>query len=82
LLDDLASIGLVTSCIAKKPSSPPTIPLYAKFARLTRQEERWGLYDNAASIGTQDTWERRLADKGVRLAGHRVLRRSSSQPSA
>jgi hypothetical protein len=49
-------------------------PLFAKFARLTRQEERHGLLDDAATIGTRAGWQRRLAEAGFRLAGHRLLR--------
>ena len=44
------------------------------FARLTRQEEKRGLLDNA-TIGTQEGWEALLADRGFKVAGH-VLRRS------
>ena len=34
----------------------PTHALFTKFARLTRQEERHGLLDNAATIGTRAGW--------------------------
>ena len=53
-------------------------PLREKFARLTRQEERWGLYEHPTAIGTRQAWERLLAAKGVRLTGHRVTRVASS----
>jgi DNA phosphorothioation-associated putative methyltransferase len=32
----------------------PKHPLYAKFARLTRQEEKHGLLDDTATIGTRE----------------------------
>ncbi len=58
----------------KETFVPVDYPLHAKFARLTRQEERWGLYDHPVAIGTRQAWERLLAEKGVRLTGHRVTR--------
>jgi DNA phosphorothioation-associated putative methyltransferase len=48
---------------------------YAKFARLTRQELRFGLYEDVTSIGQRDGWERLLLRKGLELRGHRVVRR-------
>jgi DNA phosphorothioation-associated putative methyltransferase len=46
-----------------------------KFARLTQQEERFGLFDGEiATIGTVDGWQERLRDRGVQLRGHRVVR--------
>jgi DNA phosphorothioation-associated putative methyltransferase len=52
----------------------PDHPLYAKFARLTRQEERHGLLDDVATIGTRAGLQARLANAGCRLAGHRLVR--------
>jgi DNA phosphorothioation-associated putative methyltransferase len=49
-------------------------PLYAKFARLTAQEEKAGLLDDAASIGTREGWQRRLRERGYALKGHRLVR--------
>ncbi len=49
-------------------------PSRVKFARLTKQEERWGLLDETRTIGTRERWEALLADKGVRLRGHRLER--------
>ena len=48
-------------------------PLSTKFARLSRSEERYGLYDDTSRIGTQDGWNAVLAEKGVALKGHRVV---------
>jgi hypothetical protein len=52
----------------------PTHPLYAKFARLTRQEEQWGLYERPEVIATREGWRTRLEALGVRLCGHRLIR--------
>ena len=49
-------------------------PGRAKFAKLTRQEERSGLFEDAAGIGHREQWEERLRDRGVRLRGHRLER--------
>ncbi len=62
----------------KEAFVPADYPLREKFARLTRQEERWGLYEHPTAIGTRQAWDRLLAEKGVRLAGHRVVRIASS----
>lgn len=45
-----------------------------KFARLTAQEERYGLYDQPSRIGTRKTWQATLEAAGVRLRGHRLVR--------
>jgi DNA phosphorothioation-associated putative methyltransferase len=50
-------------------------PLHAKFARLTQQEEKHGLLDATATIGTREGWEARLRERGFRLSGHRLFRR-------
>jgi len=52
----------------------PNYPLYQKFARLTAQQEKWGLLDDAASIGTREGWNRRLLEREVELRGHRLVR--------
>ena len=52
----------------------PDHPLYAKFARLTRSEESKGLYDDPRRIGARDGWYTVLAEKGLRLKGHRLIR--------
>jgi hypothetical protein len=49
-------------------------PLHAKFARLTQQEERQGLLDDTATIGTRQGWLTRLAERGFALKGHRMVR--------
>ena len=51
-------------------------PGFDMFKRLTEQEERFGLYDeDTRQIGNRYGWEDRLARVGVRLKGHRVVRR-------
>ena len=50
-------------------------PLFARFAQLTQQEERVGLLDETASIGTQQGWQRRLDDMGREVRGHRLYRK-------
>lgn len=48
--------------------------LYAKFARLTAQEEKQGLLDDAGKIGTREGWSARLAERGFALKGHRLVK--------
>ncbi len=52
-------------------------PLYARFARLTAQEEKRGLLDDSATIGTRDGWQARLSAAGFALRGHRLVRRQT-----
>lgn len=59
----------------KEAFVPTDHPLRPKFARLTKQEERWGLYDESAVIGTRQGWQKVLDDRGIYLSGHRVLRK-------
>ncbi len=63
----------------KETFLPQAHPLYPKFSRLTRQEERWGLYEKSTRIGTQQGWEKTLAERGVKLAGHRLIRTSPKE---
>ena len=52
-------------------------PLHEKFARLTRQEEKKGLYEKPELIGTREGWQVALAARGLRLAGHRLMRKAA-----
>jgi DNA phosphorothioation-associated putative methyltransferase len=54
-------------------------PLHAKFARLTQQEEKHGLLDDTATIGTRDGWSARLAERGFMLKGHRLVSSHSDE---
>jgi DNA phosphorothioation-associated putative methyltransferase len=51
-----------------------TYPLRERFARLTAQEERAGLFKNATGIGTKLAWEERVNRAGYQLRGHRLVR--------
>jgi DNA phosphorothioation-associated putative methyltransferase len=52
----------------------PDDPRRSKFDRLTRQEERAGLLDDAATIGTRSGWADRLRERGYALREHRLVR--------
>jgi DNA phosphorothioation-associated putative methyltransferase len=58
----------------------PDHPLHEKFARLTAQEEKHGLLDDASGIGTREGWARRLSERGYSLKGHRLMRTSRPSP--
>jgi len=49
-------------------------PGRAKFERLTAQEERAGLLEDARTIGTREGWRHRLEVHGYALSGHRLTR--------
>ena len=46
---------------------------YSKWARLTRFEEKEGLFNSTDRIGLRNGWEEALARKGLFLRGHRLL---------
>jgi DNA phosphorothioation-associated putative methyltransferase len=52
----------------------PDDPLHGKFSRLTAQEEKHGLLEQTAGIGTRDGWTQRLSERGFCLKGHRLVR--------
>lgn len=49
-------------------------PRHAVYARLTRAEERAGLYEHPEEIGTRHGWAAVLANRGVACRGHRLVR--------
>ncbi|MGI9064879.1 MAG: DNA phosphorothioation-associated putative methyltransferase [Pyrinomonadaceae bacterium] len=57
-------------------------PLRDRFARLTSQEERVGLYETPRLIGTLDGWKTVLGQKGVHIVGHRILRDKKPRAAA
>ena len=50
-------------------------PDYARFAALTEQEERAGLFSVPRTIGHERGWARELERRGVVIRGHRLLRK-------
>ena len=61
----------------KETFLPTDHPLHEKFSRLTRQEEKKGLYEKPELIGTREGWQVALTARGLRLAGHRLLRKTT-----
>lgn len=55
-------------------------PFYERFAKLTQQEEKWGLLDNTSTIGTRKGWEKCLREHCAELRGHRVYWRKDADP--
>jgi DNA phosphorothioation-associated putative methyltransferase len=51
-------------------------PLRERFLRLTKQEERAGLFTDPSRIGNRQQWNYLLQCSGVELRGHRLVRRS------
>lgn len=58
----------------------PDYPLYNKFAKLTQQEERWGLLDNPRLIHKRHGWLQCLAENCAQLKGHRVYWHENADP--
>ena len=58
----------------------PDYPLYEKFAKLSRQEEDWGLLDDFRAINHRQGWLRCLEDNCATLHGHRVVWRKDADP--
>jgi DNA phosphorothioation-associated putative methyltransferase len=58
----------------------PDYPGYEKFAKLSRQEEDWGLLGDWEQIRDRRGWQKRLADHCAELKGHRVLWRKDADP--
>ncbi len=50
----------------------PDDPRHDRFAALTRQEERAGLYTDPSAIGTRRAWDAMVAASGLRHRGHRL----------
>ncbi|MBE9158215.1 DNA phosphorothioation-associated putative methyltransferase [Nodosilinea sp. LEGE 06152] len=61
----------------KDQTIAPDYPNYAKFAKLSQQEQKWGLLDDVKAIFDQRGWEQCLADHSVELRGHRLVRRKA-----
>jgi len=57
-------------------------PLRERFARLTTQEERFGLFEDSESIGTAAGWAAALSGRGLTLRGHRVVRTNGAAAGA
>jgi len=56
----------------------PEYPNYDKFAKLSRQEEDWGLLDDLRKIGDRQGWQKCLEDHCAELKGHRVVWRKDA----
>lgn len=59
----------------KEEFVPGGYPGRDKFAKLTKQEERRGLYEDTSRIGRRDGWTFVLEEKQVKLRGHQLIRR-------
>ncbi|TVQ11973.1 MAG: DNA phosphorothioation-associated putative methyltransferase, partial [Leptolyngbya sp. DLM2.Bin27] len=62
----------------KDQTLAPDYPSYAKFAKLSQQEQKWGLLDDVKAIFDQRGWNHCLAAHGAELRGHRVVRRKQA----
>jgi DNA phosphorothioation-associated putative methyltransferase len=60
----------------KESFVPEDYAARSRFSRLTAAEERAGLLSDTARIGTREGWADALADRGLAVKGHRLVRRS------
>lgn len=58
----------------------PDYPGYEKFAKLTQQEEKWGLLNNTSTIGTRKGWEKCLQEHCAEIRNNRVYWRKDADP--
>lgn len=58
----------------------PDYPCYEKFAKLSRQEEDWGLLEDWKRISDRRGWQKCLEDLCAELKGHRVVWRKDADP--
>jgi DNA phosphorothioation-associated putative methyltransferase len=63
----------------KEAFVPERHPSRSKFASLTRQEERAGLFSDSTRIGTRAGWDAALAVAGKALRGHRLVDAASEK---
>ncbi|WP_052050809.1 DNA phosphorothioation-associated putative methyltransferase [Leptolyngbya sp. KIOST-1] len=62
----------------KDQTLAPDYPSHAKFAKLSQQEQKWGLLNDVKAIFDRRGWERCLLDHGAELQGHRVVWRKDA----
>lgn len=53
---------------------PSDYPRRGTFERLSRQEERHGLFEDSVGIGWRESWRNLLMERGFELRGHRLVR--------
>jgi DNA phosphorothioation-associated putative methyltransferase len=60
----------------KHQTLTPDYPGYAKFLKLSQQEDRWGLLEDMAAILDRRGWQHCLRRHGTELRGHRLVRQT------
>jgi DNA phosphorothioation-associated putative methyltransferase len=58
----------------------PDYPHYEKFAKLSQQEQDWGLLDDWRAISHRQGWFKCLEERCAMLQGHRLLWRKDADP--
>ena len=58
----------------------PDYPLYEKFAKLTRQEQDWGLLDQLRATSDRLGWLQPLEDHCANILGHQLRWRKDADP--
>lgn len=66
----------------KEACVAPDHPLRERFARLTKAEERAGLYEDTSRIGLRSGWQEAMEKAGIEIRGHRLITRTSKNPAS
>jgi DNA phosphorothioation-associated putative methyltransferase len=84
MLIDLRDLSLTFRDYSKQENPPilhrketflsPDHPLYSKFVKFTKAEEKAGLFSETKTIGNRQGWERRLKECGVQIKNHQIIR--------
>jgi len=64
----------------KDACTTTSYPFYQKFAKLTQQEQDWGLLDDLQAISHQRSWLKHLNKHCAELQGHRLVWRKDADP--
>ena len=80
---DLLNLKIIDKDYSKRENPPilhrkelfidPSDKKYKKFLKLTKEEEKAGLYEDTTRIGTKHFWEELLLKKKIEIKGHKLI---------
>ncbi|MBE9183460.1 DNA phosphorothioation-associated putative methyltransferase [Microcoleus sp. LEGE 07076] len=77
--EDYSDLSNPPILVKKEAFVSPNYPHYEKFAKLSRQEEKLGIFDKSGGF-KQWEWVQCLEENCVRIKGHRLFWRSDADP--
>ena len=75
-IDQVLGMDAIPLLHQKHQTLTPDYPGYAKFLKLSQQEDRWGLLEDMAAILDRRGWQHCLRRHGTELRGHRLIRQT------